>query len=280
MQSYALPEAMLVCTHVLADRLQVRDWPNGLPWQDAAPEWLGNERHLLPAVLRLDQLDDTQHEEVARCLAVETASAILIRSDLSADALARRLARHVTVTLADDSAAVLRFADPGVFIHLLWVLPLPHLASLCDGASGWWVPHHDLWHELQFRDRPEAVWSRLDEAQSIALTNVGLVNDTLATLPAVPDLKQLWRCSQEINQWLCVAQSEFGLACASDCVAFARHGCLLGDGFTGHPKLAPYLHEAATNPGLYAEASALLEESDWDSVIDDIEQMNRKREVS
>nr|WP_269116367.1 type VI secretion system contractile sheath large subunit [Burkholderia multivorans] len=145
---------------------------------------------------------------------------------------------------------------------------------------GWWVPHHDLWHELQFRDRPEAVWSRLDEAQSIALTNVGLVNDTLATLPALPDLKQLWRCSQEINQWLCVAQSEFGLACASDCVAFARHGCLLGEGFTGHPKLAPYLHEAATNPGLYAEASALLEESDWDNVIDDIEQMNRKREVS
>lgn len=85
MQSYSLPEAMLLCTHVLADRLLVRDWPNGLPWQDAAPEWLGNERHLLPAVLRLDQLDDTQHEEIARCLAVETASAILIRSDLSAD---------------------------------------------------------------------------------------------------------------------------------------------------------------------------------------------------
>ncbi|MBU9152115.1 DUF4123 domain-containing protein [Burkholderia multivorans] len=280
MQSYALPDAMLVCTHVLADRLLVRDWPDGLPWQDVAPEWLGNERHLLPAVLRLDQLDDTQHEEIALCLTVETAPAILIRSDLSADVLARRLARHVTVTLADDSSALLRFADPGVFMHLLWVLPLPYLASLCDGATGWWVPYQDLWHELQFRDRPAAVWGRLDEVQSIALTNVGLINDTLATLPPMPGLKQLWHCSHEINQWLCTAQSEFRLACASDCVAFARHGCVLGEGFTDHPKLAPYLHEAATNPGLYAEASELLEESDWENIIDDIEQMSRKREVS
>ncbi|KUZ01850.1 hypothetical protein WS50_08435 [Burkholderia territorii] len=283
MQSRTLNDAMSASTHLLADRLLVRDWRGDLPWHDIVPDWLENERHLLPVVLRLDQLDVSQREEITQSLAVappEIASAMLICSDLSAEALARQLARKVTVTLDDDSRVLLRFADPAVFLHLLWVLPLPHLAALCDGISRWWVPFHGLWHELEFTSRPEVEWSKLDEAQSIALTNVGLVNGTLATMPEVTEMKQLWRFSQEINQWLCTAQSEFGLMDASDCMAFARHGCLLGRSFTSHPKLAPHLRVAAATPGAYAQATELFPENEWSNVIADIERIDREREVS
>lgn len=283
MQSRTLTDAMSASTHLLADRLLIRDWRDDLPWHDIVPDGLANERHLLPVVLRLDHLDDTQREEIMRSLEVgshEIASAMLICSDLSAEAQARQLAAQVTITLEDDSRVLLRFADPAVFIHLLWVLPLPHLAALCDGISRWWVPFHGLWHELEFTSRPEVAWSKLDEDQSIALTNVGLVNDTLATMPEPTDMKQLWRFSQEINQWLCTAQSEFGLRNVSDCTAFARHGCLLGRNFTSHPRLVPHLRNAVSTPGAYAEATELLPENEWSNVIADIERINQEREVS
>ncbi|MBP0711861.1 DUF4123 domain-containing protein [Burkholderia cenocepacia] len=282
MQSYSLSDAMSVSTHLLADRLLIQDWAEDLPWHDVMPDWLANERHLLPAVLRLKELDDTQRERVEQYLisdSAEVGAAMLICSELSAEAQARQLARHVVITLDDDSRALLRFADPAVFVHLLWVLPLPHLASLCDGASRWWLPFQGLWYELEFSGRPEARWSKLDEFQSIALTNVGLVNDALATMPEPLDIKRMWRRSQEINQWLGVAQSEFGLVNAHDCVAFARHGYLLGRGFSNHPKLVPHLRDAVATPGLYAQATALFSEKEWNNLIADIERINQKQEA-
>ncbi|RQS26679.1 DUF4123 domain-containing protein [Burkholderia sp. Bp8992] len=283
MQSRTLADAMSASTHLLADRLLIRDWRDDLPWHDIVPDWLANERHLLPVVLHLDHLDDIQREEITQSLEVDSsgiASAMLICSDLSVEAQARRLAARVAITLEDDSRVLLRFADAAVFIHLLWVLPLPHLAALCDGISRWWVSFHGLWHELEFTSRPEVAWSKLDEARSIALTNVGLVNGTLATMPEATEMKQMWRFSQEVNQWLCTAQSEFGLTDASDCMAFARHGCLLGRSFTNHPKLVPHLRVAAATPGAYAQATESFPENEWSNVIADIERIDREREVS
>ncbi|MEK7889138.1 DUF4123 domain-containing protein [Burkholderia contaminans] len=282
MQSYSLSDAMSVSTHLLADRLLIQDWAEDLPWHDVVPDWLANERHLLPVVLRLKELDDTQRERVEQYLigdSAEVGAAMLICSELSAEAQVRQLAHHVVITLDDDSRALLRFADPAVFVHLLWVLPLPHLASLCDGVSRWWVPFQGLWYELEFSGRPEARWGKLDEFQSIALTNVGLVNDVLATMPEPLDIKQMWRRSQEINQWLGVAQSEFGLVNGHDCVAFARHGCLLGGNFSNHPKLVAHLRDAVATPGTYAQATALFSEKEWNNLIADIEQFNKKQEA-
>jgi hypothetical protein len=284
MQSQTLSDVWSASTHVLVDRLLVRDWQADLPWRDVVPDSLPNELHLLPAVLQLDRLDEAQRQHVQQQLAVEGASevapAMLIGSDLSADALARQLARHVVITLADDSRALLRFADPSVFVHLLWVLPLPHLASLCDGVERWSVPFRSRWWELEFSERPEGEWNRLDEAQSVALTHVGLINDVLASLPDIADLKQWWRRSQEVNEWLKLAEEECDLTNPSDCVAFARHGALLGEGFSRHPKLASSLHAAIATPGHYAQATAALSEREWRGVIADIERMNREREPS
>ena len=65
---------------------------------------------------------------------------------------------------------------------------------------------------------------------------------------------------------------------AADCVAFARHGVLLGNGFSDHPRLAPHLRAAKGTPGLYARAQ--LSQREWNDVIADIEQTHRKRDVS
>jgi hypothetical protein len=284
MQSQTLPETWSDSTHLLAERLLVQDWPTDLPWKAVAPETLASESHLLPVVLRLDQLDPSQREQVQQHLVMDdrskAAPAMLISSGLSADAMARRLAQHVVVTLADDSLALLRFADPDVFMHLLWILPLPHLASICEATNRWSVPFQGTWHELEFNDRPEPAWDRLSEASSIALTNLGLVNQAVATLPEPSGVNELWRLGQLVNEWLGVAQTSFALTSAIDCVAFARHGVLIGNGFSGHPKLAPHLHAAASTPGRYANETALLCQREWNAVIADVEQSQRTREAS
>lgn len=284
MQTRTLADVWPASTHVLVDRLLVRHWQIDLPWRDVVPDSLLRERHLLPAVLQLNQLDDAQREYVQQYLVVEGATevapAMLIGSDLSAEALARQLARHVVITLADDSRALLRFADPAVFVHLLWILPLPHLSSLCDGIDRWSIPFQSLWRELEFNDRPAGQWNRLDEAQSIALANVGLINDVLATLPGLSDLNEWWRRSQRVNEWLRTAQGECDLTSAADCIAYARHGLLLGSGFSRHPKLAPLLLAAVATPGYYAQATSSLSEREWDDVVADIERMNQERETT
>ena len=284
MQRQTLASAWDTSTHLLADRLLVHDWPKSLPWETVAPESLKREAHLLPVVLQLDQLDPAQREQVQQQLAVEhqteVAPAMLIASDLGAAALARQLARHAIVTLSNDSRVLLRFADPEVFIHLLWVLPLPHLASLCEATRRWSMPFAGEWHELQFDDRPEPAWGALSEDASIALANVGLINETLATLPEPSGIKEVWRTGQQANQWLRTAQTRFALTDAADCVAFARHGVMLGDGFTKHPLLAPHLATARDVPGAYAQQTASISMRDWNRVIADIEQSNKIREVS
>lgn len=284
MQNQTLIEAWDNSTHLLADRLLVQDWPHDLPWQVVAPEYLAQEAHLLPVVLQLDDLEPAHRKEVQQQLTTDdpskVAPAMLIRSDLGAGALARQLARHVTVTLADGSQALLRLADPEVFIHLLWVLPLPYLASLCEAKWRWSVPFMGEWLELQFDDRPEPVWDALSEEASIALVNVGLINDVLATLPEPRDIKEFWRTGQQCNQWLCTAQTRFGLTDAADCVAFARHGVLLGDRFTRHPVLAPLLETAREIPGAYAQQTAPISQREWNRVIADIEQSSQKRNAS
>lgn len=284
MHSQTLSDVWSASTHVLVDRLLVQDWQADLPWRAVVPDSLPNECHLLPAVLQLDQLDEAHRQHVQQQLAVEgvhdVAPAMLIGSDLSADALARQLARHAVITLADNSRALLRFADPSVFVHLLWVLPLPHLASLCDGIERWSMPFRSLWWELEFGERPEGAWARLDEAQSIALTHVGLINDVLATLPDISDFKQRWRRSQEINEWLKLAEGECDLTNPADSAAFARHGVLLGEGFHRHPKLGSLLRVAVATPGHYAQATASLSKQEWNDIIADTERMNQEREAS
>jgi len=284
MQSQTHIEAWESSTHLLADRLLIQDWLHDLPWQVVAPEFLAQEAHLLPVVLQLDELEPPHRKEVQQQLAMsdpsKVAPAMLIGSDLSTGALARQLARHVTVTLSDGSHALLRLADPEVFIHLLWVLPLPHLASLCEAARQWSVPLMGEWFELQFDNRPEPAWDTLSEESSIALVNVGLVNDVLATLPEPGGIKELWRTGQQCNQWLCTAQTRFGLTDAADCVAFARHGVLLGNGFTHHPVLAPHLETAREIPGAYAQQTAPISQREWNRVIADIEQSSQKRNAS
>lgn len=284
MHSQTLPEAWSDSTHVLADRLLIKNWPATLPWEPVVPDTLAKEGHLLPVVLRIDQLDAEQKELLQQHLSVKLGSgltsAILIGSHLSARGMAHQIAGHVLITLADDTRALLRLADPHVFVHLLWILPLPHLASLCAGTNRWSVPFQGAWHELQFSDRPEPKWDSLPEASSIALANVGLINEVLATLPAPAGLTELWRVGQQTNEWIGIAQAEFGLTGASDCVAFARHGVLLGKGFSVHPSLSPHLHAARKTPGLYAERTASLSQRDWNTLIADIEETNRKQEAS
>lgn len=284
MQTETLASAWDTSTHLLADRLLTHDWPQSLPWETIAPESLKRETHLLPVVLQLDELNPVQREQVQQQLTVEdrtkVAPAMLIASDLAAAALARQLAGHAIATLSSDSRVLLRFADPEVFIHLLWVLPLPHLASLCEATRRWSVPFAGEWHELQFVDRPEADWGALSEDASIALANVGLINDTLATLPEPSAIKEVWRSGQQANLWLRSAQTRFALTDAADCVAFARHGVMLGDGFTKHPLLVPHLATARDAPGAYARQTASIPTRDWNRVIADIEQTNTTREAS
>ncbi|ACC76027.1 DUF4123 domain-containing protein [Paraburkholderia phymatum] len=284
MQSQTFSEAWDASTHLLADRFLIRDWDADLPWHEVVPDALSREAHLLPVVLELAQLDDVQRAFLQTHLVMadtrDPGPAMLLSSDLGVTALARELSRHVVVTLADASRAMLRMADPQVFVQLLWILPLPYLASLCHAARRWWIPFSGQWHELGFHERPAPQWEALPEDPSIALSNVGLINQVLRTLPEPDGLKAFWRTSQHCNQWLRTAQAEAGLAAADDCVAYARHGVVLGKLFSSHPVLASCLQGARETPGLYAQRTASMSDREWDRVIADIEEIKRKQEAA
>jgi hypothetical protein len=270
-QSLTLPDAWAASTHLLADRLLVLDWNRDLPWQDVAPEELANMKHLLPAVLELTALTDAQRQAVQGYLGDNAPpsgpAAMLLTSDLSTEVLARRLAQRVIITLADDSRALLRFADPRAFVHLLWVLPVGHFTALYDGINQWFFPFQGQWHELEFRKRPEGQWGPLDARSSMELLNIGLINDALLEMPLSRDLADHCVRGQEIYGWLNRAQNEFALTDAEDCVAFSRHGMRYGKGFTRHKTLAEWLHASRETPGVYARQTAPLSAEDWKNIL-------------
>ncbi|WP_250536700.1 DUF4123 domain-containing protein [Caballeronia sp. AZ10_KS36] len=270
MAKQTLQEAWSTRTHLLADRLLIQDWSEDLPWHAVAPESLEKEAHLLPVVLGLEDLDEVQQAHVQAMLEMRNpqtvAPALLVRSDRSAEALARALSHHVTVTLSDESRVLLRFADPVVFAHLLWILPLEGLSSLCEATLEWSIPFQGEWHEIQFTDRPQPRWEPLDEPRSVALYNVALTNRVLAKLPPIHALAEFWREAQRANKRLCTAQDRFGLTDGSDCVAFAAHSMAFGDGIASHKTLASWLSDARDKPGLYAKETDALSRRDWDGI--------------
>ncbi|MFM0140912.1 DUF4123 domain-containing protein [Caballeronia grimmiae] len=270
MHKQTLQEAWDASTHVLADSLLVKDWPKDLPWHAVTQQQLKNETHLLPVVLQLDELDGEQRKQMQTLLVMKNqeavAPAMLLSSDYGADALARQLAPHVMAMLPDESRVLLRFADPQVFMHLLWILPLEELASICEATGQWSVPFMGEWHEMQFNRRPEASWTALDEQRSVALFNAPLINRILAARSHDgPDA--YWRDAKDANEWLRVAQSRFELVNADDCVAFAQHALRFGGKFAAHQTIASYLTEARSQPGAYASRTGVMSTRDWNSVV-------------
>ncbi|GJH25386.1 DUF4123 domain-containing protein [Caballeronia novacaledonica] len=271
MQKQTFQEAWDTRTHLLADSLLVQDWPKDLPWHAVAPDSLANEKHLLPVILQLDELSDDHREHVQTLISMKhpsnTAPAMLVRSERSTDALARALAPHVTITLSDESPVLLRFADPQVVAHLLWILPLHALASICEATTEWSIPFQGEWHEMAFSRRPQARWDALDEPRSIALYNVILINRVLARLPAGDGWEAYWRDARKINEWLCAAQDRFELTEVADCVALAEHGMRFGEGFVSHKTIASWLNEARDRPGTYAQKTTVMSTRDWNGVL-------------
>jgi hypothetical protein len=284
MQIQTLDEVWGASTHILADRPLVQDWPHDLPWQDVVPLELANERHLLPALLPLDLLDEEDGHVVRSLLAMPeprtTPPATMLHTNLSTHGLAAQLAEHVKLALADESIVLLRFADPRVFAQLLWILPLPYLSSLCQGTTRWSIPFQGAWHELQFGDRPTPAWDMLPIGPSIALTQVGHMNQVLNRLPPPEDIKALWRTSEQIAALVGQAQNKFGLTHAADCTTFARHGVLLGEKFATHPRLLAPLRAARDVPGQYARLTDEFASSDWNKILFEVEQMQTNRTAS
>jgi len=270
MKTLTLTEAWSASTHLLAERLLVLDWDKELPWHDVAPEELEKEKHLLPAVIGLDELSDEQRQLVQDYLTEKNPPAMLLHSDMSTEALTRRLAQRVVITLSDGSRALLRFADPRAFVHMLWVLPVGHFSALYDGINQWFFPFQEQWRELEFGKRPEGEWGPLDAQSSNELLNIGLINDTLKILPASRDLSDLCARGQKINDWLNYARNQFALTDQKDCVAFAQHGMCLDTGFTRHRVLAQWLQESVEAPGFYARQTTPLTDNDWKNIAFEI----------
>ncbi|MDR5808020.1 hypothetical protein [Caballeronia sp. LZ019] len=176
------------------------------------------------------------------------------------------MAGRIITTLQDESRVLLRFADPQVFMHLLWILPLKALASICEATTRWSVPFLGGWYEIQFNQRPEAEWQPLDEPRSVALFNVPLINRVLTAGPFDgPDA--YWRDATEANEWLRVAQDRFALTNGDDCVSFAQHAMKFGGKFATHGTIASYLTEARSQPGAYASRTNAMSTREWNSLV-------------
>jgi hypothetical protein len=281
MRSQTLTEAWSTSSHLLADRMLVQDWPGDFPWYEIAPLSLVNERHLLPVLMPLKRLNREQEYQLRELLAMPdmrgVPPAMLLHTDLSTQSLAAQLADHIMLTLADESMVILRFADPQVFIHLLWILPLPHLAALYQCVNRWALPFQGAWHELQFNQRTKPAWISLPDGPSLALRQVGAMHKVLSRLPVPEDMAMLWRTSEQIGLLLECARVQFLLIRQTDRVACARHGMLLGKDFFRHPRIAESLHAAREAPGRYEQLTAAFSQHDWDTIIFELKQTESNR---
>lgn len=238
------------------------------------PKALSDKPHLLPCLLNLREMAVTARID-ALALAHEWQEANPGRAFFSAllasAAEEARIVRHLSAQLLmkgpDGGQALFRWYDPSVFRHLPWLLDDGQLNDLMGPIDAWsWQAPLGQWHRHE-RSRPALrTWPRLDEAQWISLTRVGVMNRALTWLARrlpgqdFPPQRVMFLLARAYEVW--------GLEEEPDCLLFVEQALRFGEGIHRHPELGSRLRAAAAGGLSYVGACAGLDLSQWQRAED------------
>ncbi|WP_081955133.1 DUF4123 domain-containing protein [Achromobacter sp. RTa] len=240
-------------------------------WQvlPVVPKALSDKPHLLPCLLNLRSMEPRERID-ALALAQDwqevNPGRVFFSALLASPAEGGRIAKHLSAQLLmnspDGSQALFRWYDPSVFRHLPWLLDDVQLNDLMGPIDAWsWQAPPGQWHRHERSGPARRTWLRLDEAQWVGLTRVGVMNRALSQLARRLPGRDI--PPQEVLRLLALAYEVWGLEYEPDCLLFVEQALRFGDGIHQHPELGSRLRAAAAGGLSYVGACAGLDLNQW-----------------
>lgn len=222
-QDFALINPLQVDSDLWAD----------LPTVSITPKALGGSKELMPRLLDLNALSEDRRLQLLERVEVQARrnprspyfSALLV-SQLPFPQLLQRLSDRLIVRGPDDQIGLLRYYDPRVFQHLLWILTEPQIKHLLLGIECWsWNGGGPKWQQTPPYHGPSASRLFLSESQWGHLQRIGLINRSMRNLGinevAVTDTDPVAR---SISNLLQESYQHHGLTQAGDRCRYAEQG--------------------------------------------------------
>lgn len=259
-------------SHALVDQLAGDGLPGDIPTHAVVPSGLENDAHLLPLLIPLRDLSPEQHAWLLENLSSPSEKkafpicTVLLASAAETKHLKAHLAARLLVRLSGKGAgkALLRYYDPRVFAQLQWMLSVYQMRALFGPVDLWSVYLAGAWHTVQ---RPQVELSNwvFDAKCCARLERIGLINEVLLSLPPMPGDTRT-ETGKAIDESLIYAKQRYEFERNEDRVAFALHAMTVHREFDRHSTIQNLIGQLAKESQTYTDATALLNESDWQRI--------------
>jgi len=240
--------------------LQVEEnlWAD-LPATPLVPSELADQASFMPLLIDLKSLSlDARINLMGRAAEHESNSiypyfSALLQTDCDTAQLARQLAQRL-ILRGPDKKVWLRYFDPRVFCHLLWLFNAEQLWFLLRDIQQWsWRDPQESWHTYSVVKTDISIsLLRLTPEQWQHLEKLGLLNHCLKMLLAAGHEYQLDKNTLlQLRKGLDEAKNQHGLISDTDRSVFAIQQWRFGNQLHAHPHMQALLGEALKNKASY-----------------------------
>ncbi|WP_157953000.1 DUF4123 domain-containing protein [Limnobaculum parvum] len=241
-----------------------------LPVLEVVMPTMQAQAHLYPYLLLLDELDDDSwialNETIAGQIALSEPllCSVFFTSRLLPKALCQILAERL-IRRYDDKYYVLRYYDPRVMTHLLWMFPDEEWQAfeLETKCSSWSIYLNGGWHSFEIGSDENGVGANTVRINKETLLNIGDINCVLSALPKETQLEDHIRLSQKVNGYLITAKDRYGFVNPTDRIAFALHCATVGERFDETPFMTRAISNARQENIGYAIFTGNFSPLDW-----------------
>lgn len=261
-------------------RVQAQDWKD-LPVQPLETVPAPVRPHRLPQLVDLDKVTASQQGELMgraeryRRRGVSFFSALIV-SEKGFDPTAAHLRRQLLQRRPGDRQYWwLRYYDPDVFRHLLWLLTIEQLKRLLGPVTHWsWPDAQGRWQSIERPgEGPVIDWLELNRQQWGTLDHVAALNQSLrrlaSTAPQWPQDAAHWQWLDESMRYV---DETFGLP-LEDQQCLAESAAEHHPDLVTHPGIRHLLEQSAHGAPGFAARLGHLDETTWNTIISDLRSM-------
>lgn len=271
MDNYYLDAPGILSEHnfALIDRVKHQNIEASWPVLELVSPLLRPQAKLYPWLLPLNELSSDEWHRLLVQLgeaknAQEPVCCLLLQSHSTKEALRDKLIKALYFTDEQRKGYILRYYDPRVFSHLVWMLTPYLLAQTLPvrEVEHWTFWLEGKWHTVKL---PLAfAWQPGDPHMLPVeqLQRCGLINQVLEQISPVDDMQQRQQVSQKIDG-LIEQAGRLNFSDKHDQMAFALQGLKQSDAFWTAPKMAAFLRLAQKEAGLFYHGTESWDDARW-----------------
>ncbi|WP_159564218.1 DUF4123 domain-containing protein [Budvicia diplopodorum] len=272
--------------YAFIDRIFYDQVGKTLPVLEVVMPTMQAQAHLYPYLLLLDELDDASwialNETIAGQIALSEPllCSVFFTSRLLPKTLCQILAERL-IRKYDDKYYVLRYYDPRVISHLLWMFSDEEWRAfeLETRCSSWTIYLNGGWHSFEIETNEDDVRDCTVRNSKETLLNIGDINSVFSVLPKEAHLKDHIHLSQKVNGYLVTAKDQYGFVNPLDRIAFAHHCVTVGEGFDETPFMAKAISNGKQNNMRYTTFTGNFSPPDWLLINDQLAHEHTKEKM-